>query len=386
MADAETETPADREPSPPTTLADRVPPALVFRWAVAATAGALAVLLVGYGFYATRGILVLVLVALFVAVSLDPAVRWLVRRHVRRPFAVAIVVLAAIALFGLFVWSVVPPLISQGGELVTHLPRYLGQLSDRSKTVRELTDRYHLTQALSTLGAELPGRLAGGAVGFVQQFFGALASSLTVLVLAIYFMADMPRLRRGFVRLFPKHRRARTAEIVGVVVDKVGGYMIGNILISLVAGMASFLCLELVGVPYALPLAVAVAITDLIPMIGAMLGAAICVLVSVLTVGLWPGSVIVIGFFVAYQQMENYLIVPRVMRSAVDMTSMAVLIVALIGGALLGLVGAIMAIPIAAAVKVVMSPVVRTVAGPSALATEHETDERTHDERKPDTG
>jgi predicted PurR-regulated permease PerM len=139
-----------------------------------------------------------------------------------------------------------------------------------------------------------------------------------------------------------------------VVVDKVGGYMIGNIIISLLAGLTSFGCLELVGVPFALPLAVTVALTDLIPMVGATLGAAVCVLVSLLTAGVWPASVVVLAFFIAYQQIENYLIVPRVMRSSVDLPSMAVLLVALVGGTLLGLVGAVMAIPVAAAVKVLI--------------------------------
>ena len=344
-------------PDPPTPPG--VTPALVFRWAVAGTAGVLLVLLVAYGVYVTRDILVLVLVALFVAVSLDPAVRWLVRRGLRRSWAVLVVVVALLALLGLFIWSVLPPVVEQGGKLVAGLPGDLRQLSDRSRAVRELTDRYHLTQGLEKAAADLPGALAGGAVGFVRQFFGALASTLTVLVLAIYFMADLPRLRRAPVALFPPHRRDRVAEIVEVVVDKVGGYMIGNIVISLLAGVTSFACLELVGVPFALPLAVTVALTDLIPMIGATLGAAVCVLVTVLTAGVWPAAVVVLAFFIAYQQVENYLVVPRVMRSTVDLPSMAVLLVALLGGTLLGLVGAVMAIPVAAAVKVAVTPTLR---------------------------
>jgi predicted PurR-regulated permease PerM len=162
------------------------------------------------------------------------------------------------------------------------------------------------------------------------------------------------------VGLFPHRRRARAAEIVDVVVDKVGGYMIGNIIISLFAGVSSFILLELVRVPFALPLAVAVAIADLIPMIGATLGAVICVVVSVFTVDIWPAAVIVLLFFIAYQQLENYLIAPRVLRNTVDLSSVAVLLAALIGGAVLGLVGAIMAIPVAATVKVVMSPMLPT--------------------------
>jgi predicted PurR-regulated permease PerM len=132
--------------------------------------------------------------------------------------------------------------------------------------------------------------------------------------------------------------------------------MIGNIIISLFAGVSTFACLRLVGVPFALPLAVTVAIADLIPMVGATLGAVICVLVSVFTVDIWPAAVIVLLFFVAYQQLENYLIAPRVMRNTVDLSAVVVLLAALIGGTVLGLVGAVMAIPIAATVKVVMTP------------------------------
>jgi predicted PurR-regulated permease PerM len=345
-------------------FADRVPPNLVLRWAFAGTAGVLLMLLVAYGLYIVRSILALVLVALFVAISLEPVVHWLTTRRIRRSFAVTIVVLVLLSLFAVFIWSIAPPLVEQGGKLIADLPAYLQKLSDESKPVREITDRYHLTDRLSALVADLPARIAGGAVGFFQKFFGVLASSLTVLVLSIYFMADMPRLRRGVVRLFPPRRRPRIAEIVDVAVNKVGGYMIGNIIISLCAGVASFVCLQLVGVPFALPLAVSVAIADLIPMIGATLGAVICVLVSVFTVDIWPESVIVLVFFIVYQQAENYLIAPRVMRNTVDMSSVAVLLAALIGGALLGLVGAIMAIPVAATIRVVLSPSIAAMDAP----------------------
>lgn len=352
------------DPAPaPTSMADRVPPWLVFRWAVAGTAGALVVLLVAYGSYTVRGILVLVLVALFVAVSLDPAVRWLVAKGLRRPVAVTIVVLVLLVLFAAFLWSIVPPVATQGTKLFSDLPGYLNRLALASNPLRAVTDRYDLTDHLTALVAGLPARLAGGAVGLVQQFLSVLAATLTVLVLSIYFMADMPRLERGLVRLFPARRRGRVTEIVAVAVDQVGRYMIGNIVISLIAGTSAFVCLELVGVPFALPLAMTVAIADLIPMIGAMLGAAACLLVAVFTVDLWPHSVIVLLFFIAYQQVENYLIAPRVMRSTVELSAMEALLVALVGGAVLGLVGAVMAIPIAATIKVVMRP---TTAGQQA--------------------
>src|SRR5262249_6340425 len=224
------------------TIAERVPPGLVFRWAAAATLGVLVVLLVAYGLYLVRSILVLVLIALFVAVSLDPAVRWLIKRGVRRSLAVTIVILVVVALFGVFIWSIVPPMVDQGSKLFADLPGYLRKLSAESRTVREITDRYNLTDRLTALVASLPTKLAGGAVGFVQRFLDVLASTLTVLVLTIYFMADMPRMRRGLVRLFPHRRRPRVAEIVNVVVDKVGGDMDGNNILSLFAGVSPFPC------------------------------------------------------------------------------------------------------------------------------------------------
>jgi predicted PurR-regulated permease PerM len=333
----------------------------VFRWAATGTLGVLVVMLAAYGVYTVRSILVLVLIALFLAVSLDPVVRWLMRRGMPRSTAVTLVFVVLIALSAAFIWSVVPPLVEQGGKLVHDLPGYVDKLSADSKAVREVTDRYHLTERLNSLAAGLPAKLAGGAVGFFQQFIGTVASTLTVLVLTAYFMADMPRLRSRFIALFPQRRRSRVAEIVDVMVEKVGGYMIGNILISVFAGTASFICLELLRVPFALPLGVTVGLADLIPMIGATLGATVCVAASLFTVGLWPKTVIVVLFFILYQQVENYLLVPRVFRNTVDMPSAAVLLVALVGGTLLGLAGAVMAIPIAATIKVAMSPTVTAI-------------------------
>jgi predicted PurR-regulated permease PerM len=346
-------------------MRDQVPPSLVLRWAAAATLGVLLVMLAGYGIYIVRGILVLVFVAMFLAVSLDPAVRWLVGRGIRRSIAITIVVSLLIGFFVVFLWSLVPPLVDQSGKLIADLPGYLGKLSTRSAAVRAVTDRYHLTERLNGMLSGLPGVLAGGAVGFARRLLGFVGSSLTVLVLMVYFMADMARIRQGLVWLFPADRRTRVGEIIDIAVDKVGGYMIGNVIISVFAGASAFLCLEVVRVPFALPLAVTVAVTDLIPMIGASLGAAICVLVAVFASGVWPAGVVVLLFFILYQQVENYLIAPRVLRGTMNLSSVGVLLVALIGGAVLGLIGALIAIPIAATVKVVLSPAVATADEPA---------------------
>jgi len=194
-----------------------------------------------------------------------------------------------------------------------------------------------------------------GLLGFTSRAFGAVFNSLTILVFTVYFMADMPRIRAGVVRLFPMDRRPRARRVVDLVVDKVGGYMIGNIIISLIAGVVSFIAFTILGVPFAVPLAFLVAICDLIPMIGATLGAILGVTVALFTTELWPTTVLVAAFFVAYQQLENYLIAPRVLKTTVELGAAAVLISGLIGATVLGLVGALMAIPIAAAFNVLLN-------------------------------
>jgi predicted PurR-regulated permease PerM len=151
------------------------------------------------------------------------------------------------------------------------------------------------------------------------------------------------------------NRRPRAREVVDLVVDKVGGYMIGNIIISLIAGVVSFIAFTVLGVPFPAPLAFVVAICDLIPMIGATLGAVIGITIALFTSGLWPTTVLVAAFFIAYQQLENYLIAPRVLKTTVELGAAAVLIAGLIGATILGLVGALMAIPIAAAFNVLLN-------------------------------
>jgi predicted PurR-regulated permease PerM len=344
-----------RDEPPPVPAPARASLSTVFRWAAAATLGALLVLAAGYGLYLVRSIVTLVVIALFLAISLDPIVRWLVHRRVPRPAAVALVVLLLVGVVAVFVWSIVPPILDQGTKLFDSLPGYLDRMFDDSHTLGRLVKKYNLGPRLDSFVAELPTMLASGTVNIFQQFIDILVSSLTVFVLTIYFLVDLPRLRRSVVDLFPR-RRERVSEILDVVVEKVGGYMIGNIVISIVAGVASFAAMEVIGVPYALPLAATVAATDLIPMIGATLGATICVLVASFTIGFWPGAVIVALFFVLYQPLENYVVAPRIYRNTVDLPSVVILLAALIGASLLGLPGAIMAIPVAATIKVVMTP------------------------------
>jgi predicted PurR-regulated permease PerM len=277
--------------------------------------------------------------------------RWRIQRGV----AILVVVLVALGLTAAFLQSVIPALVDQFQAMVRDFPHYLANLQHRSASFRQLSDRFHLTSQINKLLPSLPGKLSSGAVGFTRRTFSTLASTLLVTVLTIYFLADLPRLQRGAALLFPRAHRADFSRIAGVMVDKVGSYMIGNILVSLIAGVAAFAALTALGVPFAVPLAFLVAVTDLIPLIGATLGAVICIAVALFATRLWPTTVLVLVFFVVYQQLENYLIAPRIMRRPVQLSPAAVLLAGLIGAAALGLIGALMAIPIAAGIKVLLS-------------------------------
>ena len=323
-----------------------------YRWGLFASLGALTVYLGARAVVAAQAVLIRALIALFFAVSLDPAVRWLNRRGVSRGLAVTIIIGLVVVVAVAFLASIIPELASQFQTFTADLPRYFEQLNQRSRSFRVLNRQFDVSSQIQGLVGSLPSRLGTGLVGFTSRVFGALFSGLTILVLTIYFMADLPRLRSGLVRLMPRHRRARSAEVVSVVVEKVGDYMIGNILISIVAGIASYAAFLVLGVPFPIPLAILVAFCDLIPMVGATLGAILCVAVAAFATDIWPTAVLVALFFVAYQQLENYLIAPRILRSTVDISASAVLLAGLIGATVLGLVGALMAIPVAAAVKV----------------------------------
>jgi len=343
---------AEEEPGRAAAGGWRVTPGTAYGWGLFAGLGLLTVALGALAVYSARAILVRVLVAMFFAVSLDPAVRFLERRGLRRGWAVLLIFALALAVVVAFLVSVIPPLVAQFQSLLDDLPGYANDLSQRFHGFRVLDRQLDLTAQLRGLASSLPGRLGSGLLGFTGRVFGAVFGALTILVLTIYFMLDLPRVRRGLVRFFPPSRRARMGEIVELVFSKVGDYMIGNLLISVVAGAFAYVALLLLGVPFKLPLAILVAFFDLVPMVGATLGAVLCVTVAALAVDVWPAGVLTAVYFTIYQQVENYLVAPRILRSAVDVSASAVLLAGLIGATVLGLIGALMAIPVAAAVKV----------------------------------
>lgn len=321
--------------------------------------GALGVFLAYAVFLGVRnsaGILVLVVIALFLAVGLHPAVVRLRGWGVPHGLAVAAVTLTVVLLIVGGLLALVPPVVTQSGQFIQHLPGYVEDLR-RNPTVNDLVVRYDVMQRVqSVANADTLGRLLGGVLGGAQLIFGTLFRALTILVLTIYFLAYFDRLRDLGYALVPRSRRERVRLIGDEILTRVGAYMVGALAIAVLAGATTFVFALVVGLPYPFALAVVVAVTDLIPQIGATLGAVVVTLVGLATD--LPVGIACLVFFVIYQQVENYLIYPKIMRRAVSVNEVAALLAALLGVSLLGVVGALIAIPTVAALQLILREVI----------------------------
>ncbi|MFI7424024.1 AI-2E family transporter [Nonomuraea sp. NPDC049684] len=306
---------------------------------------------------ASASMLLLIVVSLFLAVGLDPAVRWLEEHGLPRWAAITAVFTAVIVLFAGFAMAVIPALSEQAGQFAEQLPTYIQQLQNNPQ-IRDLDQRYQLLERLQTYltSGDLGRQVFGGLLGIASIVVSAVFSTLTVLILTLYFLGALRSITRTGYRLIPRSRRDRARLLGDEILNRVGGYVAGNLIISLIAGVTTFVFLSIAGVPYALALSIIVALTDLIPLIGAFIGAGIATLVALFAS--LPVAIATLIFFVVYQQIENYLIAPKVMKSSVDVPAAATIVAALIGGALLGVVGALLAIPVAAAIQVIVNHVV----------------------------
>ena len=303
-----------------------------------------------------RQVLVLILVSMFLAVGLSPAVERLRRLGIARRWAVVLVFLGVMLFFAGFVAAMVPPLTEQITGFIDNLPRYIAQLQSNQR-IAELDQRFQFLQkgqqAISDPNFQR--NLADWAVGVGRIAVSGLFSMLTILILTLYFLSSLPQFKNFFYRLAPRTRRARVALLGDEVLDRIGGYVAGQLTVSIIAGVTSYIFLEIVGLPYALALALIVAVTDLIPLIGATIGAVLVTLVGFLT-GVPEGIACAI-YFLIYQQVENYGIAPRIMKRSVDVQPAVTIVAALIGGTLLGVVGALLAIPTAAAISLIIREV-----------------------------
>ncbi|XVQ86910.1 AI-2E family transporter [Microbispora siamensis] len=301
--------------------------------------------------------LVLIVVSLFLAIGLNPAVEALQRRNLSRRLAITIVFGSVIAFFVAFGLAVVPPLTEQTSGFVRQLPDYVQQLQNHP-LIRSVDERYQILDKIQqyVAGGGLATQMFGGLLGVASVMISALFSAFTVLVLTLYFLGSLNSIKETAYRFVPRSRRTRVRLLGDEIINQIGGYVAGNLIISLIAGVVTYLFLAMLKVPYALALAIFVAVTDLIPLVGAVIGAVVASGVGFLS-SVQVGIACVV-FFVVYQQVENYWISPKVFKSSVDVPPVATIVGALLGGALLGIVGALLGIPLAAALLLLAREVV----------------------------
>lgn len=323
--------------------------------------GGLGLLLAYWLFQALIGIgsvLMLVVVAFFLAAGLNPAVEFLESRGVRRAWACAVVIVAALGMLALFIVAIVPVIADQIRTLTDNVPVWLDELEE-NKQVQELNEEYQIVDRAKDFvtDGQFISTLFGGALGFGLKLVSAVFNAFIIVVLTLYFLASLKTTTHAIYRLAPASRRERVEKLGDKVIHNIGGYVSGAFVVALCAGITSLVFLWFTEVrEYAVALAFVVAVLDVIPMIGATLGAVVVSAIAFAT-DVKSGIAAVI-FYVIYQQIENYVIYPRVMGRTVELPGAVIVIAALVGTALLGVVGALLAIPAAAAVLLVVREVV----------------------------
>jgi predicted PurR-regulated permease PerM len=312
-------------------------------------------LLLAYALYLSLSTILSTLVILgisvLLAVGLDPVVRLLVRLGLRRGGAVAITFLGLLAILGGAIYAIIPPIVSQVAALITVLPDRLDELMN-DPTVRSLDDRFGLIERIKGILSN-----AGpGAANGVFTAAGIAVDLLVVLILTLYFLSGLPRITESAYRLVPVSRRVRVREIGDKVVLQMGGYLGGATAIALQAGLVAGIFAWIVGLPYPLAIAAGAFVLDFVPVVGPVI-----IGVSMALLGFTQSLVIGIiaaAFYVGQHLFEAYWLYPKVMRRSVHISSAAVIVAIIVGAALLGVVGAVLAVPVAAAVQIVIRDVV----------------------------
>jgi predicted PurR-regulated permease PerM len=304
-------------------------------------------------------VITLLVVSLFLALGLEPVVDWLQRHGVPRGGAIALVFAGVVAVVAGFAAAVVPVIVTQAGELIADVPHLIDEVQ-RSRWFIDLDGRYNVVGRVTTevqkfFSGDRMTALAGGVFGAGKAVVSGVFSTLTVLVLTLYFLASLRHIKSAAYHLVPRSRRLRVQLLGDEISRRIGGYVIGQITIASINAVCSYIMMLIVGLPYALVLAATVGILGLIPLVGATLGAIIVVVVALFSSV--TDAVIVGVYYIAYQQFENYVIAPRVLQRTVAVPGAVAIVAALAGGSLFGILGALIAIPIAAGILLVTQEV-----------------------------
>jgi len=332
-----------------------------FYFGFLAASGALVAITFLRALQSASQVFVLIIISLFLAMGLNPAVESLQSRKMKRGAAVSIVVATALVVIVLFALVVIPPVFSQANELIDGAPQLIDSLKN-NRTIAELNTQYGVIDTLQSKfqnwvsdGKLLTGAF-GGVVGVGRTVLSGAFSTLTVLVLTLYFLSSLPSVTRIFYRLAPASRRERVSKIGDAIISRVGAFVGSQVLIAaLAATFVFFLSLGL-ELPYAAALGMVILFVALIPLVGHFIGASIVILVALTQSP--TKALLALVLYTLYVQIENYIITPRIMKRSLSIPGLVTIVAALLGTSLLGLVGGLLAVPIAAAILLIMDEVV----------------------------
>jgi predicted PurR-regulated permease PerM len=323
--------------------------------------GVLAALVIGSMITTIANIITYVFASIFIALGLDPVVRFLGRRGLKRPIAIVTVVLAVLGILGSLIWSLAPTLVSQTAHFVRQAPDLLKGITQLDWVVR-LDSQFGgaIKNGLTNFGAFLgdsanwPSML-GGLVQVGLSIFNGFFAGLVIIVLSIYFMASLESFKQWLYKMISKSKRPQFVTISEQIFNSVGRYVMGQISIAMINAVFAFIMMTIVGIPFALLLACVAFLLALIPLVGSVSAA---ILIALVALSVSPiHALIAVIYCLVYMQVEAYLISPRVMQRAVDVPGAVVVVGALVGGTLLGVLGALIAIPVAASIILILRQV-----------------------------
>jgi predicted PurR-regulated permease PerM len=318
----------------------------------------------------SKQVLTWILIAIFFALALNPAVDWFERRIKRRGWSVASVYVLVLAAIALIAYVFIPPLVDQVNNLVNKIPDYIDDLTKGRGRLGFLETKYHIVEkvkdALSDGGASKLFGFSGTALSITRSVITIVVAVVTIMFMTFFMLLEGRNwVERGF-SLIPEKSRPRWQAVGRDIYRTVGGYVLGNILISIIAGGSSAILLYALGVPLPFALGLLVGLFDLIPLAGATI--ALIVVGTISFLHSITAGIVVVVFFIVYQQLENHILQPVIYGKTVKLSPLAVLIAVLIGAALAGIIGALAAIPIAGAIQVVVRDLVRERAERKAAA------------------
>jgi predicted PurR-regulated permease PerM len=305
-------------------------------------------------------VVLLLFIAVFFALAISSPVNWLDGRGVPRWIAILLVYLAiAAGIFGIGL-LIVPPLVEGVEDLSADLPGYVEDLR-QNETFREYDDRYDITEKLTQQAESLPTQL-GDAAGTLRDVtvgvFSRFVQLFSILVITFFLLMDGKRMMNWVYAQLPEGRRRRLQGIADDAQSAITGYVFGNVVISILAGGVTYVTLTILDVPFAVPLAILFGFFDLVPLVGATIGG-ILVGIVVALVDFPTGLIVWAVVLILYQQVENNIIQPLIYKRTVEVHPLVVLVAILIGAQLLGVLGALVAIPIAATIQSIIRDVWR---------------------------